>query len=234
MNNLLILINQYLTAFNNNTVMANKNQGNGRATQTPQSGTRSDRRMKPTAHSNDGQVEETDLETTSPNSLKMLFEKELKSIYNVEKQLIKALPEMAKSVSEESLKKTFRHHLEQTEMQKERLEKIFHRLRMDREDEKCLVMEAMIEEGKKLMSEFEEGPVQDAAAIISAQKIEHYEICAYGSLYELADVLGYHKIADILDRSLSEEEGTDRHLSNLGRATHDASFDLSDLEMHRQ
>jgi len=212
--------------------MANKTQGNGRSTQNSSSELRSERRLK-TTHSNDGQKEESGLDTNDPNSLKVLFEKELKSIYNVEKQLIKALPEVAKMVSSEDLSKAFKHHLEQTEMQKERLEKIFHRLRMDREDEKCVIMEVMIEEGRKLMNEFEPGPVQDAAIIISMQKIEHYEICAYGSLYELADVLGYHRIADMLDKSLSEEVGTDRHLSNLGRGTHDAAYDLSDMEMHR-
>jgi ferritin-like metal-binding protein YciE len=108
----------------------------------------------------------------------------------------------------------------------ERLEKIFNRIRIDREGVKCMAMEAIIQEGVKTMNEFEKGPVRDASIVISVQKIEHFEICAYGSLYELADVLGLHKIADLLDKTLYEEENMDRELSNVGRRVHDQACDL--------
>jgi len=105
----------------------------------------------------DGQTLEAEPETADPNSLLMLFELELKGIYNVEKQLLKALPEMAKLVSNEELKKAFMHHQQQTERHIERLENIFNRMRIDREETKCLVMEVLIQEGKKTGSEIRRG-----------------------------------------------------------------------------
>jgi ferritin-like metal-binding protein YciE len=101
------------------------------------------------------------------------------------------------------------------------------RLRMDREGETCKAMEGLIEEGQKIIEEFEPGPVRDSALIIGAQKIEHYEIAAYGSLNELAEVLGYHKIADVLDRSLLEEEDTDALLTEIAQEVNDEALEMS-------
>jgi ferritin-like metal-binding protein YciE len=92
-------------------------------------------------------------------------------------------------------------------------------------------MEGLIEEGKKTISEFERGPVRDSALIIGAQKIEHYEIAAYGSLCELADVLGENKIHDLLGRTLDEEEETDSNLSEIAQDVNDEAYELS--EAHR-
>jgi ferritin-like metal-binding protein YciE len=89
-------------------------------------------------------------------------------------------------------------------------------------------MEGLIQEGRKVISEFERGPVRDSALIIGAQKIEHYEIAAYGSLCELADVLGENKIHDILGRTLDEEEETDLNLSDLAKDVNDEACELSD------
>jgi ferritin-like metal-binding protein YciE len=218
--------------------MATENHSNGRASETSgksAAGLHKGRRVTERALNSvplkNRQKDDSELEEAYPNSLKMLFEHELKSIYHVEKQLLKAFPEIAKSVSNENLKNDLKHHLGQTERHVDRLEKIFNRLRIDREGVKCLAMEALIQEGSRMMHEFEEGPVRDAAAVISVQKIEHYEICAYGSLYELADVLGYHKIADLLDKTLYEEENTDRELSDIGRRIHDQACDISEMEI---
>lgn len=160
-------------------------------------------------------------------TLKQLFEDGLKDIYNAEKQLIEALPLVAQAAYHEELQNAFIIHLEQTKRHKARLEKIFTRLRMDREEETCKAMEGLIEEGQKIIEEFEPGPVRDAALIIGAQKIEHYEIASYGSLCELAEVLGYHKVADVLDRTLEEEEDTDMLLTEIAGEVNDEALEMS-------
>jgi len=160
-------------------------------------------------------------------TLRQLFEEGLKDIYNAEKQLMEALPEMAAAAYHEELQDAFTIHAEQTKRQAERLEKIFTRLRMDREEETCKAMEGLIEENQKVIEEFEASPVRDAALIIGAQKVEHYEIAAYGSLVELAEVLGYHKVADVLDRTLEEEEDTDMLLTEIAEEVNDEALELS-------
>ena len=153
----------------------------------------------------------------SQNPLKQLFEKELKGIYSAENQLIQALPEFAKAAQSEELQNAFREHLEETKRHAERLEKIFNRLRIDHGSKTCENMQALIKGGQKIISESEESSARDAALIIGSQKIEHYEMAVYGSLCELADTLGLHKIADVLDRTLEEEETADHHLTEIAR-----------------
>jgi ferritin-like metal-binding protein YciE len=158
----------------------------------------------------------------SGDTLDMLFEKNLKDIYSAEKQLIKALPDMVKAAENEDLQDAFSKHLEQTRRQAERLEKIFDRLQMDKSDEViCEAMKGLIKEAQETIKDFEMSPVRDSALIIGAQKIEHYEIAAYGSLRELAEVLRYSKIAETLDRTLQEEEETDEELSYLAQDVND-------------
>jgi ferritin-like metal-binding protein YciE len=164
-------------------------------------------------------------------TLKDIFEKELKDVYDAEKQLVKALPEMAKAAYSEQLEEAILDHLEQTKKHVDRLEKIFSRLRIDRGAEKCPAMEGLITEGKKIIEEQEESPARDSALIIGAQKIEHYEIAAYGSLSELADVLGYHQVADILDRTLEEEEDTDAILTEIAEEVNDEAYELEDQDL---
>lgn len=163
-------------------------------------------------------------------TLRKLLEDGLKEMYNAEKQLVKAIPEMAKACESEELQDAFNDHLEQTRKQVERLEKVFTRLKMEPGEKTCRAMEGLIEEGRQLIAEYEENAVRDAALIIGAQKIEHYEIAAYGSLCELADVLGYQKIADVLDRSLEEEENTDKMLTEIARDINDEAFELGGNE----
>lgn len=157
-----------------------------------------------------------------------LFEEELLDIYNAETQLIDALPEMVKAAESEDLEDAFNTHLQETRRQVERLEKVFDRLGIDKSQaETCKAMEGLIKESKKIIEEFDRSSVRDAALIISAQKVEHYEIASYGSLVELADVLGYEKIADILDRSLQEEGDADKHLSSIAQDVNDEACELS-------
>ena len=97
-------------------------------------------------------------------------------------------------------------------------------------DETCEAMEGLIKENKEIISEFDRSPARDSALIIGAQKVEHYEIASYGSLCELADVLGMQKVCDILDRTLEEEEDTDRDLTDIARHVNDEAAEMGGSE----
>ncbi|HXB41439.1 MAG TPA: DUF892 family protein [Bacteroidia bacterium] len=167
----------------------------------------------------------------SGKTLEAIFEKNLKSIYSAEKQLADALPEMARAADNEDLQDAFTDHLQETKRHAERLEKIFERLGIDKKDEKtCKVMQAIIEEGSKIIAEHEKGPVRDSALIITAQKVEHYEIAAYEALCELAEALRYPKIAEILERTLMEEEDADKDFCCMIQDINDEAYELHDTE----
>ena len=164
-------------------------------------------------------------------TLNELLEEGLKDIYSAEKQLVEALPQMAQAADSEDLQEAITNHLEQTQKQVSRLEKIFNRLNISKEGgEKCVAMEGLIEEGKKILTEFDRSPVRDSALIIGAQKIEHYEIAAYGSLRELADVLREDKIVDILQRTLDEEEEADQTLTEIAQDVNDEAYEMSEQD----
>lgn len=152
----------------------------------------------------------------SLDSLDSLFLDELKDIYNAEKQLLRALPRMAKAAESPQLQQAFQKHLKETEGQVQRLERIFKDLGQAARGKKCKGMEGLIEEGKELMEEEGEGPVVDAALISAAQKVEHYEIAAYGCLRTYAELLGYTQAARLLEQNLAEEEAADKKLTQLG------------------
>lgn len=154
-------------------------------------------------------------------SLKKIFEELLQDTYSAEKQLIKALPELAKAADNEELEEAFKTHLRETEKQTQRLEKIFDRLRVEKEGKTCKAMEGLIKESQEIIKEHHSGSSRDAALIIAAQKVEHYEIASYGSLVELADVLGLDSIADVLERTLEEEKNTDELLSDIAQDVND-------------
>ncbi|MDQ3052199.1 MAG: ferritin-like domain-containing protein [Bacteroidota bacterium] len=162
-------------------------------------------------------------------TLDELLEDNLKDIYSAEVQLLEALPEMADAAQNEDLQDAFTNHYEQTLKQVSRLEKIFDRFDIDiSEVEPCEAMAGLIAEGKKIIEEYEESPVRDSALIIGSQKIEHYEIASYGSLCELADVLGYSNLHDLLGRSLDEEENTDELLTEIASDINDEAKEMSD------
>ncbi len=167
--------------------------------------------------------------TTSGNnsgkSIKDVFEEELKDLYGAEKQLIKALPKIIDAAYSEELRDALSDHLEETQEQAKRIEKIFGMLGMDRESKKCKAMEGLIEESYSIIEDFEEGVVRDCALIIGAQKIEHYEIAAYGSLCELAEVMGKHRVAELFDESLEEEEKADRLLTEIAETVNNYALE---------
>lgn len=170
---------------------------------------------------------ETHSENGRQKSLKQVFEMNLRDVYDAEKQLLKALPKMGEAAFNEDLQDTFADHLEQTRRHVERLDKIFAALGIEPGSETCEAMQGLIKETRETIAEFSDSDVRDTALIINAQKIEHYEIAAYGSLCELADVLGLNKIADLLDRTLNEEKEADRLLSEVARDVNDEAYAVS-------
>jgi ferritin-like metal-binding protein YciE len=146
------------------------------------------------------------------------FVHELKDIYSAEKQLVRALPKMAKAASSEQLKAAFEEHLEVTEEQVGRLEQVFEALDVSSRGPKCEGMAGLIEEGSTIMEEKAEPAVMDAALIAAAQKVEHYEIATYGTLVTWARQLGEDKLADILHQTLDEEKETDVKLTELAES----------------
>jgi ferritin-like metal-binding protein YciE len=151
----------------------------------------------------------------SLDSLEKLFIEELKDIYNAEKQLTRALPRMAKAAESQELSQAFTNHLRETEGQIQRLDRVFKEVGQAVRGKKCKGMEGLIEEGKEMMEEDGEPEVKDAALIASAQKVEHYEIAAYGCLRAYAELLGYTEAAQLLQQNLQEEEAADKKLNQL-------------------
>ena len=148
--------------------------------------------------------------------LKELFIDELKDIYWAEKHLTKALPKMAKADTSQELSSAFQTHLVQTEEQIGRIEQVFELLDQTARAKKCEAMDGLVKEAQGLIEELPKGTmVRDAGLIIAAQKVEHYEIAAYGSLVQLAKTMGENEIADILALTLEEEKQTDLLLTEL-------------------
>jgi ferritin-like metal-binding protein YciE len=149
------------------------------------------------------------------NPLEQLFVDELKDIYNAENQIIKALPKMARTASAPELKRAFERHLEETRRHVERLDQIGSELDVKLTGKKCHGMEGLIEEGKEVMEEDLDENAIDAGLIGAAQKVEHYEIAAYGTARAHAALLGYNKIARLLQQTLNEEGATDKKLTQI-------------------
>jgi ferritin-like metal-binding protein YciE len=149
------------------------------------------------------------------SSLEDLLVHELQDIYNAEGQILKALPRMIKAASHPELKTAFEEHRVQTEGQVERLEQAFKLLGVPVKGKKCDGMAGLLEEGKKTMAEDAEPSVLDAALIASAQKVEHYEIAAYGCVCTYAEMLGHEQVHELLGQTLEEEEETDQRLTAL-------------------
>jgi len=149
------------------------------------------------------------------DSLKTLLEEELKDIYSAEKQLLKALPKMAKNVASEELKAALEEHIEVTQGQVERLEEVFELLGKPAKAKTCKAMQGLVEEASEIMEEDAEDAVLDAAIIGAAQKVEHYEIASYGTARTWARLCGEEEAADLLQETLDEEGEADKRLTYL-------------------
>lgn len=150
-------------------------------------------------------------------TLEDLLTDELKDLYSAENQLIKALPKMAKTAESKELRAAFEEHLKQTQNQVVRLERVCKDLGVSPKGKKCVGMEGLIEEGKEIMTEAEEVGPMEAGMIGAAQKVEHYEIAAYGTIIAHARQLGFNNVVSILEKSLEEEKLTDEKLTKLAQ-----------------
>jgi ferritin-like metal-binding protein YciE len=153
--------------------------------------------------------------STQAKGLEELFTDTLKDIYFAEKQILRALPKMAKSASSRELSQAFEKHREETEGHVERLEEIFETLRKPARGKTCDAIIGIIEEGKEIMEEYAGDSALDAGLAASAQAVEHYEIARYGTLRTWAEQLGMNDAAMILNETLQEEIKTDQLLTKL-------------------
>ncbi len=149
------------------------------------------------------------------NSLRGLFVDELRDLFDAENRLVKALPKMAKACNSEELRSGIEEHLEQTKGHVERLKQVLTSLGEKATAKKCAGMTGIVEEGAEMLEEDFEGAVMDAAIISAAQRVEHYEIAAYGCVHAWAQVLGEDKAASILEQTLNEEKETDEKLTEM-------------------
>jgi ferritin-like metal-binding protein YciE len=164
------------------------------------------------------------------NSLQALYVDELKDLYSAEKQLLKALPKMAKAASDEQLAANFLEHARVTERQVQRLERIFADLDQSPRGKKCVGMEGLIEEAQELISEKPEPEVLDAGLISKAQHVEHYEIAGYGTVRTYAEQLGLTKHAELLQQTLDEEGEADKRLTALAESSINLEAAMADGE----
>lgn len=149
------------------------------------------------------------------NTLRQLYVEELRDIYDAEKQLIKALPKMAEAATSDKLRSGFEEHLEQTKGHTQRLEQIFSTLGEKPTGKKCKGMQGLVSEGSEVIDEDFEGDVKDAGLISAAQRVEHYEIAAYGTARTYATILEEQNAVSLLEKTLEEEKETDQKLTEL-------------------
>ena len=150
--------------------------------------------------------------------LEDLFLHLLKDVYHAEKQILRALPKMAKATESEELRQAFETHKEETAQQVERLEKVFELVGRKARGEPCEAIQGLVEEAKEVMEEAEDPDVMDAGLLAAAQAVEHYEIARYGTLRAWAEELGMTDAAKLLEQTLDEEKKTDKLLSELAVA----------------
>ncbi len=149
------------------------------------------------------------------DTLAELLEDELKDLYSAENQLVKALPRMAKKASSPKLKDAFTSHLKETEGHVQRLEQIGETLGVKLKGKTCQAMKGLVEEGKEVIDEDGEEAVIDVALIGAAQRVEHYEIAAYGTARAIAEKLGHSDVVDLLQQTLDEEGAADKKLTSI-------------------
>jgi ferritin-like metal-binding protein YciE len=149
------------------------------------------------------------------DTLQDLFVEELHDLHSAEEQLVQALPKLAQAASHEELREAFEHHLQETQDHVRRLDDIYGELGIPASSEKCEAMEGLIAEGEQLIQAQGDPAVKDAALIGAAQRVEHYEIAAYGTARELAKQLGHEQAEELLDQTLDEESNADKLLNKI-------------------
>lgn len=154
----------------------------------------------------------------SLESMQDLLLDELKDIYSAEKQITKALSKMAKGTTSPELKQAFETHLAETKGQIERLDQIFEMLGKTSRGKVCHGMQGVLEEGSEMLSETDKGELRDAGLISAAQRVEHYEMAAYGCVRNYAELLGMNDVAKLLAATLAEEKAADEKLSKISES----------------
>ena len=162
------------------------------------------------------------------DTLEKLFETTLRDVYYAEKAILKSLPKMAKKASSPRLQAAFEEHIEQTEGQVDRLEKIFEMIGKSARGKRCPAIDGLAEEASEIIEEAEDDTVRDAGMLSAAQAVEHYEISRYGTLAAWADKLGMADAGDLLRETLEEEKETDMKLSKLAESEINARADEGD------
>ncbi len=160
---------------------------------------------------------------TEPKALDDLFHDMLKDVYYAEKQILKALPKMAKAAKSPELKKAFEAHKAETEGQVERLSDVFEAIGKAPRGKTCDAILGILEEGKAVMEDYADSPALDAGLVASAQAVEHYEITRYGTLKSWAQQLGHKEAVSLLDATLAEETKTDDLLTKISKSTNAAA-----------
>jgi ferritin-like metal-binding protein YciE len=164
------------------------------------------------------------------SQLKELYVEELRDLYSAEKQLVKALPKMAKAATSSDLRGGFEQHLEQTKGHVARLEEIFQALQEIPNGKTCKGMEGLIKEGGEMIAEDPEAERLDAGLISAAQRVEHYEIAGYGSVRTYAQLLGENEAVSLLDETLNEEKETDAKLTKLAETINVEAMESGESE----
>ncbi len=160
----------------------------------------------------------------SAENLQELLIDELKDVYNAEQQLVKALPKMAKAAMDPKLKNGFLTHLTETKGHVVRLERVFKLLGEPARGKLCKAMKGLVAEGAEAIEENEPSLTRDAQLIGAAQRVEHYEIAAYGTMRAMARLLGHKQVVGLLTKTINEEGATDKKLTAISNAVNRASM----------
>jgi len=151
-------------------------------------------------------------------NMEELFMAEIEDLYDGEKRLTKALPKMAKASTSPQLKQAFESHLQETQGHVQRLERVFSEMGKPPKSETCEAIKGLIEEGEKMISDTDASPLRDAGIIAAANRVEHYEIAAYGSARTFAQILGLTSAVSLLEQTLEEEKMADKKLTQLAES----------------
>jgi ferritin-like metal-binding protein YciE len=173
------------------------------------------------------------VEKSSKETLEDIFQDLLKDIYWAEKHLLKALPKMAKASFNEDLKEAFEGHLEETKLQVSRVEECFSLIKAKPVAKKCEAMEGLVKEGEEAIADHTKSHARDAALIAAAQKVEHYEISAYGTLRTMATVLGKAQCAQLLEETKDEEAHADVKLTALATRINEMAAEFAEEEVEQ-
>jgi ferritin-like metal-binding protein YciE len=163
----------------------------------------------------------------SVETMQELLIDELKDLYSAEKQIVRALPKLAKAASSPDLRDALLNHLEETKEQVVRLEKISEIVGKKLTGKTCVGMKGVLDEGSEVLEDADKGMVRDAALIAASQRVEHYEIAGYGSVRDFASLLGEKEIAGLLDETLAEEKAADKKLTEISEEVNSEALQMS-------